>query len=343
MVMAPMTRLRALEDGTPSQIMSEYYSQRASAGLIVTECTMVSPLSHGYMNCPGMYNSSHVQGWSRVTDKVHENGGLIFLQLWHSGRVAHQFLLDGQDPIAPSAVAPPGSLHTPRGKVELPTPRQITVGEISNIVNEFKTAAELARQANFDGVEIHGAFGYLIDQFLQDVSNKRSDSYGGSIENRARFLEEVVSAVTKIWPGRTGIKLSPSNTFYGMGDSDPSSLFEYVIRRLNALDLAYVHLMEPSPGDIENGALIKNVLAKFRSSCSHSIITNGGYNKSNARQVLADKAADLVSFGRPFISNPDLVYRYKNDIKLNEPNPHTFYGQGADSITGYTDYEFADA
>lgn len=342
-VMAPMTRLRALEDGTPSEIMSEYYSQRASAGLIVTECTMVSPLSHGYMHCPGMYNQAHVQGWSKVTERVHEKGGLIFLQLWHSGRVAHPFLLDGQDPIAPSAVAGLGDLHTPQGKVDLPTPRPIHLEEIPKLTNEFSIAAEYAKQANFDGVEIHGAFGYLIDQFLQDVSNQRNDSYGGSIENRARFLEEVLSEVTKIWPGRTGIKLSPSNTFYGMGDSDPSSLFEYVIKRLNALDLAYLHLMEPSPGDIQNGAPIKNVLAEFRSSCSHFVITNGGYDKSKSQQVLRDKAADLISFGRPFISNPDLVYRYKNDIELNEPNPQTFYGQGPDSITGYTDYEIANA
>ncbi|MBX9952641.1 MAG: alkene reductase [Candidatus Obscuribacterales bacterium] len=340
-VMAPMTRLRALEDGTPSDIMSEYYSQRASAGLIVTECTMVSPLSHGYMHCPGMYKSSHVLGWSRVTQAVHENGGLIFLQIWHSGRVCHPYLLAGQHPIAPSAVAGQGDLHTPKGKVDLPTPRQIDLEEIPKIIDEFSIAAEFAKQANFDGVEIHGAFGYLIDQFLQDVSNHRSDDYGGSIKNRVRFLEEVVSAVSNIWPSRTGIKLSPSNTFYGMGDSDPTSLFRYAIEKLNEFDLAYVHLMEPSPGDIEKGVPIENVLATFRGDCSHPLITNGGYDDVKAELVLSDMAADLVSFGRPFISNPDLVYRYKNDIALNDSNPQTFYGRGPESATGYTDYEFA--
>lgn len=340
-VMAPMTRLRALEDGTPSEIMSEYYSQRASAGLIVTECTMVSPLSHGYMCCPGMYKAAHVQGWSRITEKVHERGGLIFLQIWHSGRVAHPYLLDGEDPIAPSAVAGEGDLHTPKGKVDLPVPRQIDLKEIPRIINEFRSAAEFAKTANFDGVEIHGAFGYLIDQFLQDVSNLRNDAYGGSIENRARFLEEVVSAVSNIWPGRTGIKLSPSNTFYGMGDSDPMSLFGYAIEKLNAFDLAYVHLMEPSPGDLEKGVPIQNVLSKFRAACAHPVITNGGYDKEKAQIVVGEGTADLVSFGRPFISNPDLVVRYKNNVALNDSNPQTFYGQGPESVIGYTDYQIA--
>jgi len=342
-VMAPMTRLRALADGTPSDIMADYYSQRASAGLIVTECTMVSPLSHGYMHCPGIYNREQAQGWHKVTEKVHEMGGLIFLQLWHSGRVAHPYLLDGQDPIAPSPLAGTGNLHTPKGKVDLPTPRQLSLEEIPQLVEEFRAAAELARSANFDGVEIHGAFGYLIDQFLQDVSNIRQDLYGGTVENRARFAEAVVSAVTGVFPGRTGIKLSPSNTFYGMGDSDPKALFGYLLEKLNAYALAYVHLMEPSPADLERGVPVENVLATFRSLCKHPVISNGGYDKSRAREAIGSGNSDLVSFGRPFIANPDLVYRFKNDLQLKEANPQTFYGQGPDSKAGYTDYEVSDA
>jgi len=338
-VMAPMTRLRAMEDGTPSDVMADYYRRRASAGLIVTECTMVSPLSHGYMFCPGIYKTDHVQGWSQITERVHREGGVIFLQIWHSGRVAHPYLLEGRDPVAPSAVAGSGDLHTPRGKVDLPTPKELTSDEIAKTISEFQTAAEFARLANFDGIEIHGAFGYLIDQFLQNVSNKRNDSYGGSLENRVRFLEEVVSVVTSVYPGRTGVKLSPSNTFYGMGDSDSQALFRFVLDKLNAYDLAYVHLMEPSPADLNAGAQIKNVITTFRSSCAHPIISNGGYDKPKAQQVLSDGLADLVSFGRPYIANPDLVYRYQNDIELSESDPRTFYGQGPESYKGYTDYE----
>lgn len=225
MVMAPMTRLRA--DGTvPTELMAAYYAQRASAGLIVTECTMVSPMSNGYMNCPGIYSAEQVAGWKIVTKAVHDRGGKIFLQLWHSGRVSHPSLLEGKLPIAPSAIAATGTLHTPVGKVDLEAPRALDTAEIPEIVEQFRHGAKNALKAGFDGVELHGAFGYLIDQFLQDVSNQRTDKYGGSISNRTRFLLEVVTAVTEVWGNnRVGIKLSPSNTFYGMGDSNAKETF----------------------------------------------------------------------------------------------------------------------
>lgn len=337
-VMAPMTRLRAHENGTPSQVMATYYAQRASAGLIITEATMVSPLSNGYMNAPGIYTEEHKEGWSNVTSSVHNAGGVIFLQLWHSGRVSHPHLLNGETPVAPSAIAGSGDLHTPKGKVELPVPRALEIEEIDEVVGQFKASAELALQAGFDGVEIHGAFGYLIDQFLQDISNKRTDIYGGSIANRIRFMREVVAAVSAIFPGKTGIKLSPSNVFYGMGDSSPEALFSAALEELNSFDLAYVHLMEPSPTDIDAGAPIKNVIETFKGRSRHAIITNGGYDKLRAEQILASSGADLVSFGRPFIGNPDLVYRLINNSSLTDASPSSFYGRGPESIQGYIDF-----
>ena len=342
LIMAPMTRLRAYDDGTPSPSMAEYYRQRASAGLIVTECTMVSPLSHGYMNCPGIFSKKQANGWTEVTKAAHAAGGRIFLQLWHSGRISHPYLLDGKDPVAPSPVAAVGDLHTPKGKVDLPVPRELKTSEIPLIVDEFRSAAKLALEANFDGVEIHGAFGYLIDQFLQDISNERTDAYGGSIENRTRFMEETVQAVCEVFPGRTGIKLSPSNKFYGMGDSNPVALFSHVLEKLNSFNLAYVHLMEPAPADIESGVSVTKVAETFRGKCNHVLITNGGYNRERAEKALADDIADLVSFGRPFIGNPDLPHRLLHNLDLNEASPRTFYGQGPESLEGYTDYLASD-
>ncbi len=338
LVMAPMTRLRAHADGKAAAVMAQYYQQRASAGLIITEATMVSPLSHGYMFCPGIYAPSHAAAWQPVTESVHAADGVIFLQIWHSGRVAHPSLLDGVSPVAPSALAGTGTLHSPIGKVSLPVPEALSLAQIADIVKEFANAAQLAKQAGFDGVEIHGAFGYLIDQFLQDVSNKRNDAYGGDIANRARFMEEVVAAVCDVFPGRTGIKLSPANTFYGMGDSDPVSLFKYVCSRLNQYDLAYVHFMEPNEGDLSSGALIKNVVETFRADCEHLVIANGGFDKDKASDYLASGQADLISFGRPFIANPNLPYMLEHDQPLVEASPTIFYGQGPTSIAGYTDF-----
>ncbi|MBD2501815.1 alkene reductase [Anabaena azotica] len=338
-VMAPMTRLRAV-GSIPTPLMAEYYAQRATAGLIVTECTMISPLSNGYINCPGIYSPEQVVAWRQVTDAVHAKGGRIFLQLWHSGRVAHSSLLNGELPVAPSAIAATGTIHTPIGKVTLETPRALETEEIPQIVEQFRQNAENALNAGFDGVELHGAFGYLIDQFLQDGSNQRTDQYGGAIENRARFLLEVVEAVCGVWEGdRVGIKLSPSNTFYGMQDSNAKDTFSYVIEQLNQFQLAYIHLMEPNEQDLATRDVINPVISTFRSFYQGLIITNGGYDKSQGNQILATGEADLVSFGKLFIANPDLPERFAIDAPLNSPNLATFYGrEGQDLDKGYTDY-----
>ncbi|MDJ0588884.1 MAG: alkene reductase [Pleurocapsa sp. MO_226.B13] len=341
-VMSPMTRLRA--DGTvPTPLMAEYYAQRAGAGLIITECTAISPLSLGYMNVPGIYNQEQIRGWKLVTDAVRASGGKIFLQIWHSGRVAHPALLDGEKAIAPSEIAATGQLHTPIGKVDIEPPRALETSEISEIVEQFRVAAVNAKEAGFDGIELHGAFGYLIDQFLQDGSNQRQDEYGGSIENRARFLLEVVAATTQVWgDDRVGIKLSPSNTFYGMFDSDPQATFGYVIKELNSLNLAYIHLMEPNEVDLNTRDVINPVLPVFSPLYQGNIITNGGYDHDTGNKAIASGRAELVSYGKPYIANPDLVQRFKQNAELNQPNPKTFYGRGdtENATVGYTDYPF---
>jgi N-ethylmaleimide reductase len=334
-VMAPMTRLRAINN-IPNSLMATYYAQRATAGLIVTECTMVSPLSVGYLNCPGIYTEEQIAGWRLVTDAVHAEGGRIFLQLWHSGRVSHPSLLGGKLPVAPSAIAGIGSLHSSIGKVSLETPRALATEEITAIVEEFRQAAKNALEVGFDGVELHGAFGYLIDQFLQDGSNQRSDKYGGSIENRSRFLLEVVDVVASIWgENRVGIKLSPSNTFYGMQDSNPQATFSYVINALNSFDLAYLHLMEANEVDLATRDVMKNLTPYFRQIFKGTLITNGGYDRSTGDQILSSNNADLVSFGKLFIANPDLPKRLEINAPLNQIDPKTMY---ATDSQGYTDY-----
>ena len=339
-VMSPMTRLRA-DVTIPTELMATYYAQRASAGLIVTECTMVSPLSYGYMNCPGIYSTEQIEGWKLTAKAVHDRGGRIFLQLWHCGRVSRPSLLNGKLPVAPSAIAATGKLYTLEGKVEMETPRALEIEEIAEIVEQFRAGAKNALEAGFDGIELHGAFGYLIDQFLQDVSNQRTDKYGGSVANRARFLVEVVAAVTDVWGnGKVGVKLSPSNTFYGMGDSNAKETFGHAIAALNDFNLAYIHLMEPNSVDLENADVINPVLPVFSPFYRGTIISNGGYDKQSGHEALSK--AKLVSFGRPYIANPDLVKRFEVDAKLNEPNPKTFYGRGDDenAKVGYTDYPF---
>lgn len=340
-VMSPMTRLRAGAEGVPVPINAQYYAQRATAGLIITECTMVSPQSSGYMSCPGIYSLAQVAGWQRVTDAVHERGGRIFLQLWHCGRVSHPALqADGKLPVAPSAIAPTGELRTPQGKQQMVAPRALETHEIPGIVEDFRKAAQNALTAGFDGVEFHGAFGYLIDQFLQDGSNQRTDQYGGTIENRARFLLELVEAVTKVWSGnRVGVRLSPSNTFYGMVDSDSKAIFSYVIDALNRFNLAYLHLMEPNQQDLSTRTVLHPLAPLFRPIFKGTLITNGDYDKTKGNQVLEAGQADLVSFGKLFLANPDLPKRFELSAKLNTPNPASFYGQGEyQAEKGYTDY-----
>ncbi|MBD2259715.1 alkene reductase [Pseudanabaena sp. FACHB-2040] len=338
-IMAPMTRLRAM-GGIPNSLMATYYAQRASAGLIITECTMVSPMSNGYMNCPGIYSPEQIEAWQMVTGAVHDAGGKIFLQLWHSGRISHPSLLGGKQPVAPSAIAPVGELHTPTGKVAMETPRALEKHEISEVVEQFRSGAKNAKAAGFDGIELHGAFGYLIDQFLQDGSNQRNDEYGGSIKNRAKFLMEVVEAVSSIWGAdRVGIKLSPSNTFYGMVDSNPQATFSYVLEALNPVGLAYVHLMEPNEIDLKSRDVINPVTPLFRPLYQGTLISNGNYTYETANAALADGSADLISFGKLFLANPDLPSRFKLNTSLNEPDPETFYGGGKE---GYTDYPFLE-
>ncbi|AFY58344.1 NADH:flavin oxidoreductase [Rivularia sp. PCC 7116] len=338
-VMAPMTRLRAV-GSIPTTLMGTYYTQRVSAGLIVTECTMVSPLSNGYINCPGIYSTEQIAGWEQVTKSVHDKGGRIFLQIWHCGRVAHPSLLDGEIPVAPSAIPGVGTLHTPTGKVNLETPRALEIDEIPQIVEQFGQAAENAKKAGFDGIELHGAFGYLIDQFIQDGSNQRTDKYGGSIENRARFLLEIVEAVSSVWDnGNIGIKLSPSNTFYGMEDSNSQATFSYIFKALNQYQLAYIHLMEPNEIDLKNRDVINPALPVFRPLYEGKIITNGGYDKEKGNDAMKNAGADLVSFGKPYIANPDLPERFAADAELNTPDVKTFYGRGDENLEqGYTDY-----
>ncbi|KYC38069.1 alkene reductase [Scytonema hofmannii PCC 7110] len=344
-VMAPMTRLRAGDGGVPISANATYYSQRASAGLIITECTMISPQSQGYLNCPGIYSPQQVEGWRVVTNAVHEKGGRIFLQLWHCGRISHPALqAHGELPVSPSAIPAEGQLHTPNGKQSMIAPHALEIKEIQEIIQDFHKAAENARTAEFDGVELHGAFGYLIDQFLQDGSNHRTDEYGGSIENRAKFLLEVVEAVASVWGGnRVGIKFSPSNTYYSMVDSDPKTTFSYTIDALNRFDLAYIHLMEPEAKDLATREVLHPVASIFRPIYNGTLIANGGFTKESGNKILAEGNADLVSFGKSFLANPDLPKRFELDAPLNSPNSKTFYGQGSHQPeVGYTDYPFFD-
>lgn len=336
-VMAPMTRTRADDDGTPNTLMATYYTQRASAGLIVTECTQVSAQGHGIINAPGIHTPDQVEGWKAITQAVHAAGGRIFLQLWHCGRASHPAVRSGDLPVAPSPIAAQGEFFTPQGRVPFPVPRELRIEEIPLIVQDFRSAAENARTAGFDGVELHGAFGYLPDQFLQSATNRRSDAYGGSVANRARFMLEVVDALTGVWgPDRVGVKLSPSNRFYGMYDDDPDATFGYVIDAFNDARLAYVHLMQPNSADMATGKVqIASPTEHFRPRVTRPLISNGGYDRAKAKDALDRGLCDAVSFGSLFIANPDLPARLENDGPFNPPDPAHFYGRGS---LGYTDY-----
>jgi len=347
-IMAPMTRSRAGggQKKIPTVLNATYYAQRASTGLIITEATQVSPLSTAYPNTPGIFTLEQTTGWKLVTDAVHQQGGQIFLQLWHAGRVAHPLLHpEGAIPVGPSAIAAKGQTFTPQGMQPYVTPRALETDEISEIIHQFQQGAENALAAGFDGIELHGAFGYIIDQFLQDNANQRSDRYGGSQENRTRFLLEVVEAVTQVWgANRVGIKLSPSNTYNDMSDANAMETFSYAIAALNAFKLAYVHLMETSEADLRHGGH-KIPTRLFRPLYKGTLIVNGGYTKETATAVLAEDNADLVSFGSLFVANPDLPERLRIDAPLNQPDPAMFYAAPCDDSIencgfekGYTDY-----
>ncbi|WP_219893443.1 alkene reductase [Aquisediminimonas profunda] len=338
-VMAPMTRLRAL-GGLPNSAMADYYGQRADAGLIVTECTMVADTSAAYINAPGIFDDRFISGWRAVTDAVHEKNGRIFMQLWHCGRVAHMSMMPGEvAPLAPSPIAGAGELHTFSGKHPMSVPRAMSVDEIRGLTKAFGKAAERASRAGFDGVEIHGAFGYLIDQFLQDGSNRRNDDYGGSIENRVRFLLGIVGAVQQAFGANVGLKLSPSSRAHGMSDSDPAALFGFLLDQLNDADLAYVHMMEPLPDDQAMNPTIVNTRAFARQHYRGVLIANGGFAAESAEAALAAGEADLVSFGQLFIANPDLPERFARGAALAIPDFTKVYGvPGLPVEIGYSDY-----
>ncbi|HEY9633307.1 MAG TPA: alkene reductase [Coleofasciculaceae cyanobacterium] len=348
MVMAPLTRNRAGVGNVPRQLNATYYAQRASAGLIISEASQVSPQGLGYPGTPGIYSNEQVEGWRLVTDAVHERGGRIFLQLWHVGRISHPSLQpNGELPVAPSAIAPLGEAQTYEGFLPFVTPRALEIEEIPGIIEQYRQGAQNALAAGFDGVEIHSANGYLLDQFLQDGSNQRTDQYGGSIENRARLLVEVTEAVTSVWGAeRVGVRLSPSGTFNSMHDSNPAALFSYVVNALNRFGLAYLHFVEPrldadalkgwANGNITLDGKQAGFLARyFRPIFQGTIITAGGYDRDQGNEVLAAGDADLVAYGRLFIANPDLPERFAINAALNTPDRSTFYGGDE---RGYTDY-----
>ena len=341
MVMAPMTRCRAIEGNVPGPLTVTYYSQRATAGLIITEGSQVSPMGVGFNRTPGIYSPEQVTGWKEVTNAVHRAGGNIFLQLWHVGRMSHPDYLGGEVPIAPSAIPVDEHIHTPKGKEKIPVPRALSSGEIPGIVHQFGQAAKNARKAGFDGVEIHGANGYLLDQFLRDGSNKRSDDYGGSLENRIRFPLEVGRAVVKEWePRRVGYRISPHFSIHGMSDKDPVGTFSCFAKELERIGIGYIHLVEPVGGRLgvtAPGALMAPLIrAKFNGT----LILNGGYNASSANGVIERGLADLVSFGVLFLANPDLPERFGKNAFLNSEDTSTFY-KGEEK--GYTDYPLLGA
>jgi N-ethylmaleimide reductase len=333
-VMAPMTRRRAGPDGAPTSLNALYYAQRAAAGLIVGEATVIGPDAGGIPGSPGIYAPAHVLGWRRVADAVHDAGGRIFLQLWHAGRVSHPDWIGGVVPCAPSEVALEGSLPG-RPDARYPRPRELDGTGLSDIVSTFARATRYAREAGCDGVEIHAAQGYLLDQFLRDSTNRRKDEYGGPPENRARLLLEVVDAVATAWsPERVGVQVSPTSTLHGMSDADPEGLFGVVAERLSPFGLAYLHVHEPIGGTVEN-RVAPSLQKRFRGP----LILNGSYDAGTAAAAVAAGRADLISFGRPFIANPDLPARFRTGAALSLPDRGTFYGGGAE---GYTDYPTAD-
>jgi N-ethylmaleimide reductase len=333
--MAPLTRCRSVEANCANDLMAEYYAQRASAGLIISEASQISKLGIGYPCTPGIHTEQQIEAWKKVTKAVHEKGGRIFLQLWHVGRVSHSSYHDDILPVAPSAIALSGEVYTYGGMKPYETPHALSVEEIQSTVADYVQGAKNAIEAGFDGVEIHGANGYLIDQFLRDGTNKREDAYGGSIENRSRFLLQIVEAVIgEIGADRTGVRLSPSGTFNEMSDSDPTTHFTYVCEKLSSYDLAYVHIIDALQGDIRHGANVMD-LSKLRAAYTGTLIVCGGYDKTRADDVLSNNLADAVAFGTDFISNPDLPQRLRSGAALNEADPNTFYTQDA---KGYTDY-----
>lgn len=327
-VMAPLTRCRAGAGRVPTPLMAEYYAQRASAGLILSEATAVTPMGVGYPDTPGIWSAAQVAGWKGVTEAVHAAGGKIVMQLWHVGRISDPYYLDGAPPVAPSAIAAAGHVRLMRPEKPFVTPRALALAEIPAIVEAYRQGAENARIAGFDGVEIHGANGYLLDQFLQDGSNHRSDAYGGSVEKRARLMLEVTDAAISVWGGgRVGVHIAPRGDSHSMGDSDPLATFGYLARELGRRKIAFIFAREHEG----QGRIGPRLKADF----GGAYIANERFTFDSAQAALADGEADAVAWGQLFIANPDLPQRFKSGAALTPPDPATFYGGGAQ---GYTDY-----
>jgi N-ethylmaleimide reductase len=338
-LMAPMTRNRADADGLATTAMAAYYRQRASAGLVITEMTMVSAASRSYLNMPGLFSPPQVDAWRRVTDAVHASGGRIVAQLGHGGRISHPSLLpDGRLPVGPSAIAPAGRVYTPDGPQPFVAPHALDTDEIAAIVAEFAEAATHAREAGFDGVELHAANGYLLDQFLRDGANRRDDGYGGDAAGRARLLKEVVAATAAaIGADRLGVRLSPFNDYNDMRDSNPRATFSEVAAELRAFGLAYLHVVDPVEARASNDApFVRDLRSLFRGP----VIVNGGFSRESAELAITRGDADAVSFGSPFLANPDLPWRLAVGAPLNSPDPATFSGGGE---RGYVDYPRLEA
>ena len=333
-IMAPLTRCRAVDRRIPNDLMREYYVQRAGAGLILTEATAITPMGVGYPDTPGLWLDEQIAGWRHITDAVHAAGGVIFAQLWHVGRISHPDYLDGQTPVSASDVAPPGDVRVPTGRKPYVAPRPLETGEIPGVIDAYRQGAENARRAGFDGVEVHGANGYLPDQFLRDGTNHRTDHYGGSLENRARFLLEATDAAIGVWgASRVGVHLSPRN-MDGMGaiDSDPAGIFGYVAAELGRRKVAFLFVRE----SIEGGPRFAPAM---KQAFGGPLIANEAFTVAQAEQVLESGEADAVSWGKEFLANPDLPRRLALGAPLNPPDPATFYGPGA---KGYTDYPTLD-
>jgi len=335
LVMAPLTRNRALEGLVPNPLAVEYYGQRASAGLLISEASQVSQQGQGYQDTPGIYSKEQISGWRKVTERVHANGGRIFLQLWHVGRISHASLQpNGGAPVAPSAIRAKTKTFVGGAFTDVSEPRALELSEIPGIIDAFRRGAANAIAAGFDGVEIHGANGYLLDQFAKDGANKRTDAYGGSIENRARLMLEVAKAVaSEVGAERTGIRISPVTPANDISDSNPQPLFDHIVDHLSALKLVYVHVIEGATGGPRDFAPFD--YHSLRNRFKGAYIANNGYDLNLANKVLSANEADLIAFGKLFIANPDLVERFKRGAPLNVPDKATFYGGGA---KGYTDY-----
>jgi N-ethylmaleimide reductase len=336
MVMAPMTRGRAVDRNVPGPLSVTYYVQRATAGLIITEGSQVSPQGVGFYRTPGIYTPEQVSGWKNVTHAVHHTGGKIFLQLWHVGRLSHPDFLGGDLPVAPSALPVEEEIHTPFGKKRIPVPRALELSEIPAIIRQFRDGAQNAKAAGFDGVEIHGANGYLLDQFLRDSSNQRTDAYGGSLENRARLPLEVTKAVAGIWDAkRVGYRISPHFSLHAMSDTHPREAFGYMAEQLSRIGIGYLHLVEPIGGRMGAIKPDMQMAPLLRTKFDGTLMLNGGYDARSGTGAIEDGMADLISFGVLFLANPDLPERFRTGAPLNHEDPATFY---TGEEKGYTDY-----